>query len=77
MPTGAFPTIEPLAERFAPELRPWRLGATLFSAVGVLALLVATIARTAWLVIWFSSADTKSGFAWHSVRAPTTSRDSS
>jgi predicted permease len=43
LPPGALPSVEPLTERFVPELRPWRLGATLFSTVGALALLVATI----------------------------------
>jgi hypothetical protein len=37
------PTIELLTDVLEPEYRPWRLGATLFSGLGILALLVAAI----------------------------------
>jgi predicted permease len=40
---GAEPRIRPMTEILAPELRPWRLGAALFSALGGLALLVAAV----------------------------------
>jgi hypothetical protein len=43
----AFPTAEatvtPMTQNLEPEYRPWRLGATLFTAFGVLALLVTVI----------------------------------
>ena len=43
----AFPAAEavvtPMTENLEPEYRPWRLGATLFSAFGLLALLVALV----------------------------------
>ena len=35
--------VRPLSSRFARELRPWRLGATMFGAFGVLALLLAAV----------------------------------
>jgi putative ABC transport system permease protein len=41
-PTGA-PSIRTMAERLEPEYRPWRLGATLFTAFGLLALAVALV----------------------------------
>jgi predicted permease len=40
---GAYPDVQSLADDFAPELRPWRLGAALFSAFGALALIVAVV----------------------------------
>ena len=43
LPAGAFPDVKPLASAFDAEMRPWRLGSTLFSAIGLLALLVAVI----------------------------------
>jgi predicted permease len=41
-PAG-LPSIRTLAERLEPEYRPWRLGATLFTAFGLLALVVALV----------------------------------
>lgn len=41
-PSG-FPAVKPMMENLEPEYRPWRLGATLFTGVGVLALVVALI----------------------------------
>ncbi|HVT37637.1 MAG TPA: ADOP family duplicated permease [Gemmatimonadaceae bacterium] len=41
--TGSTPWIRTLAEQLSPELRTWRLGAALFSAAGLLALLVAAV----------------------------------
>ena len=35
--------IEPVSRRLAPQLRPWRLGASMFSAFGVLALCLAAV----------------------------------
>ena len=39
----AIPRVASMSEILAPELRPWRLAATLFSAAGLLALLVAAV----------------------------------
>jgi predicted permease len=39
----ARPTVRSMSELLAPELRPYRLGATLFAAAGLLALLVAAV----------------------------------
>ena len=38
-----FPDIQSIQEHIDPQLRPWKLGATLFTAFGVLALLVAAV----------------------------------
>src|SRR5687768_16620724 len=35
--------VRPVSERLAPQLRPWRLGASMFTAFGVLALCLAAI----------------------------------
>jgi ABC-type antimicrobial peptide transport system permease subunit len=40
---GSEPRIRRLADTFAPQYRPWELGATLFSVFGVLALIVAAV----------------------------------
>jgi putative ABC transport system permease protein len=40
---AAEPLIESMTEKLAPQYRPWRLGATLFTAFGLLALLVAIV----------------------------------
>ena len=40
---GAYPNVTPMTEYLEPEYRPWRLGATLFTAFGLLALLVAVV----------------------------------
>jgi putative ABC transport system permease protein len=42
-PAAEPPTVTSMAEAREPELRPWRLGAALFTAFGVLALFVASI----------------------------------
>jgi predicted permease len=42
-PTLRYVAVQPLAEVIAPQLHAWRLGATLFSVFGVLALLVAAV----------------------------------
>jgi len=42
-PNAELPYITTVAAAHEPELRPWRLGATLFSAFGVVALVVASI----------------------------------
>lgn len=39
----AIPDVRPMDEILAPQLRPYRLGASLFSAAGILALLVAAV----------------------------------
>jgi predicted permease len=41
--TGTIPWIRTFAEQLLPQLRTWRLGAALFSAAGLLALLVAAV----------------------------------
>jgi predicted permease len=38
-----FPKVQPLQDLIEPEIRPWKLGATAFTAFGVLALLVAGV----------------------------------
>jgi ABC-type antimicrobial peptide transport system permease subunit len=40
---AAEPSVTPMTENLEPEYRPWRLGATLFTAFGLLALLVTII----------------------------------
>ena len=42
-PKLGFVTIRPLADLVEPSIRPWRLGATLFGAFGLLALVVTTV----------------------------------
>jgi putative ABC transport system permease protein len=42
-PTAEPPRVTSLTERLAPQFRPWRLGALLFSSFGALALVVATL----------------------------------
>ncbi len=43
IPNARTVSFSPMSKSFERELRPWRLGATLFSAFGLLALLVATV----------------------------------
>jgi ABC-type antimicrobial peptide transport system permease subunit len=40
---SAEPVVTPMTENLEPEYRPWRLGATLFTAFGLLALVVALV----------------------------------
>jgi ABC-type antimicrobial peptide transport system permease subunit len=40
---GSIPIVTWLADELEPQYRPWRLGATLFTAFGVLALIVAVV----------------------------------
>ncbi len=42
-PPGSFFQIDKLSHRLDPEIRPWKLGATMFLAFGALALLIAAI----------------------------------
>jgi predicted permease len=42
-PNLAFASVTPLTARFASELRPWRLGAAMFSAFGALAVILAAL----------------------------------
>jgi predicted permease len=42
-PSADAPFVQSMADAVAPQLQPWRLGATLFSGFGLLALLVAVI----------------------------------
>jgi putative ABC transport system permease protein len=43
VPRAARVTVRPMEELLEPQLRPWRLGATLFTAMGILALVVAAV----------------------------------
>ena len=43
LPSGVYATVVPLAQSFDRQLRPWRLGTRLFTAFGLLALLVASV----------------------------------
>jgi predicted permease len=43
LPSGVYATVAPLAHSFDRQLRPWRLGTRLFTAFGLLALLVASV----------------------------------
>ncbi|HYC51709.1 MAG TPA: ABC transporter permease [Gemmatimonadaceae bacterium] len=43
MPGSAYVTTQPMAEIFAPTVRSWRLGATMFVAFGLLALVLAAV----------------------------------
>ena len=43
MPGAAYVTVTPMREVLAPELRSWQLGATMFTAFGVLALVLAAV----------------------------------
>lgn len=43
MPGASYVNVIPLQELVAPNMRSWRLGATMFTAFGLLALLVATV----------------------------------
>lgn len=43
MPGAAYVTVQPMAEIYGPQIRSWRLGATMFVAFGVLALVLAAI----------------------------------
>ncbi len=43
MPGSAYVTVKPMAEIFGPNIKSWRLGATMFVAFGALALVLAAI----------------------------------
>jgi predicted permease len=43
LPSGVYATVAPLSQSFERQLRPWRLGTRLFTASGLLALLVASV----------------------------------
>lgn len=43
VPRAAFVSVRPMTEVLARELQPWKLGATLFTVMGVLALVVAAV----------------------------------
>jgi putative ABC transport system permease protein len=42
-PAARYVDVLPLADRIAPQMRPWRLGASAFGALGALALLIASV----------------------------------
>jgi putative ABC transport system permease protein len=54
--TARMPYVQasPFAELFAPQLRPWRLGATMFSLFGVLALVIAAVGLYSVMAYWVS-----------------------
>lgn len=43
MPGAAYVTVQPMAEIYGPQIRSWRLGATMFVAFGALALVLVAI----------------------------------
>ena len=45
-------TVKPYSELVAPELRPWRLGATMFGVYGIIALLIAGVGLYSVLAYW-------------------------
>jgi predicted permease len=46
--------VSPFAELLAPQLRPWRLGATMFSLFGALALVIAAVGLYSVMAYWVS-----------------------
>lgn len=53
-PTMPFVRVRPYSELVAPELQPWRLGATMFTLFGVIALIVAAIGLYSTMSYWVS-----------------------
>jgi len=53
-PNMPFVQIVPFAERVAPELRPWRLGATMFTLFGSIALVIAAVGLYSVMAYWVS-----------------------
>jgi ABC-type antimicrobial peptide transport system permease subunit len=46
--------VEPFMDIVAPQLRPWRLGATMFTLFGVIALVIAAVGLYSVLAYWVS-----------------------
>ncbi len=53
-PNMPFVSIRPYSEVIAPELRPWRLGATMFTLFGVIALIIAAVGLYSVMAYWVS-----------------------
>ena len=53
-PPAAFVNVEPYTQIVAPELRPWRLGATMFSIFGILATIIAAVGLYSVMAYWAS-----------------------
>ena len=53
-PRMPYVQVFPFAELLAPQLRPWRLGATMFSLFGALALLIAAVGLYSVMAYWVS-----------------------
>jgi predicted permease len=51
-PTMPFVQVKPYAELVAPQLQPWRLGATMFTLFGVIALVIATVGLYSVMAYW-------------------------
>ncbi|HKN66867.1 MAG TPA: ADOP family duplicated permease, partial [Gemmatimonadaceae bacterium] len=53
-PLMPFVSVEPYTQIVAPELRPWRLGATMFSIFGILATIIAAVGLYSVMAYWAS-----------------------
>lgn len=53
-PTAPFVSVEPYTQIVAPQLRPWRLGATMFSMFGILATIIAAVGLYSVMAYWAS-----------------------
>jgi predicted permease len=53
-PPVPFVSVEPYTQIVAPELRPWRLGATMFSIFGILATIIAAVGLYSVMAYWAS-----------------------
>ena len=53
-PSAPFVSVEPYTQIVAPELRPWRLGATMFSMFGILATIIAAVGLYSVMAYWAS-----------------------
>jgi predicted permease len=51
-PTMPYVQVKPYAELVAPQLQPWRLGATMFTLFGVIALVIATVGLYSVMAYW-------------------------
>ncbi|HEX4684744.1 MAG TPA: FtsX-like permease family protein, partial [Gemmatimonadaceae bacterium] len=53
-PRMPYVQVSPFAELLAPQLRPWRLGATMFTLFGALALVIAAVGLYSVMAYWVS-----------------------
>ena len=53
-PPAPFVTVAPYTQIVAPQLRPWRLGATMFSMFGILATIIAAVGLYSVMAYWAS-----------------------